>query len=86
MLLLKSRESDEKRGIHMNPCQRTEPVPLYQVVTCLLWETLKAVLWGIIILITRAIMPLAPDLGYRLVRFWLKVTNKLDKKMVQLYY
>ena len=52
----------------------------------MLWETLKAVLWGIIILITRAIMPLAPDLGYRLVRFWLKVTNKLDKKMVQLYY
>jgi hypothetical protein len=71
--------------MNMNDVQRAEPVSFYQLITCLVWETLKAILWGIVIILAGAITPLAPGLGYGLVRLWVKTANKLDKKTVKIY-
>ena len=70
----------------MNDMHRAEPVSFYLLIACLAWETLKAIIWGIVILLAGAITPLAPGPGYGLVRLWVKIASKLDKKMVKLYF
>ncbi len=67
---------------YLNSCEK---VPFYQLFFFMFWETLKMIVLGIIVVLSRFLTPITPKSAFVIIRFWLKFSAMLDKKTCKLY-
>ncbi|GBF33543.1 hypothetical protein DCCM_2645 [Desulfocucumis palustris] len=58
-----------------------EKVSFGQLFFCMFWETLKMIVLGIIVVLSNFLTPVRPDKAFVIIRFWLKISAMLDKKI-----
>ncbi len=68
----------------MTTWAKTEQLTLQELFIAVFWSNFKMVFWGAIIVLSRDIVPFLPGLSFRIVKYWLKIANYVENKIIRL--